>query len=183
MYKDNQEYTAMRLNGTVVREPGKERLVMIHEIGHGERGELVASIQSLKGGKNHVVPLDDLDLASPKLGNVAFEGVSYYISRQPKRNDWRQGLRRENLTIMYRGRPHPFNLPSLSCLSAPVFDDYPSYKMCVREGGAFSRTFSLDVEHWLWYKCQKKVGQDVNGVPVLDQKFMWLKEALDDAVT
>jgi len=182
MYHDNRDYTAMRLNGTVVREIKNKRLVLIREIGYDVKG-LVASVQTLiRGARQYIVHLDELNLASPKLGNITFEGRVYYVSRMPKRNDWRQGLRQENLVFVDRGRMHNYHLPSLKYLAAPIFRDYLRYEKCIERGGAFSRTFSLDPDLKLWYKCQKVVGQDVNGVPVLDEKFMWLKEALEDAV-
>lgn len=178
MYTDDQEYTAMRLVNTVVRDKDKKVLVEILHIME-ERNELRAGVRRIQGDDElYHVSLDSLDLSSPLLGNVDYLGHTYFISRMPKRNDWRQGLRKDNLVYVYEGVMHNYNLPYMKLLNAPVFNKYKPYK----KGRAFSRNFSVDTEGNVWYKCREKIGKDINGVPILDEKYEWLKEALEDAL-
>lgn len=183
MYTDNQEYTAMRLQNTVVRDRKERKLVHVLDVDW--RGETLCATVCIveKEGdeerkESYNVPLNELDLRSPPLGNIDFRGHTYYVSRVPKRNDWRQGIRKDNLAYTIDGRMYAYNIPTLRVLNVPVFNRYKPYKM----GRAFSRNFSVDKEGSLWYKCREIVGRDIDGVPVLKEKFEWLKEALEDAL-
>ena len=73
---------------------------------------------------------------------------------------------------------YDYHFPSFKVLETPVYNKYKPYQ----KGKAFSRDFSVDKDGDVWYKCREKVGEDVNGVPVLDEKYEWLKEALEDAL-
>ena len=183
MYKDDINYTTMRLQNTVVRDREAGELVHILNIGGGNR-RFMAEVNPTneRGGYVRTVPLAQLDLSSPPLVNINHGGRVYYVARVPKRNDWRQGIRRENLSFVYEGRFCNYDLDSLDVLKAPVYDRYPTYKECLGKNSAFSRTFSLDREKKLWYKCREVVGRDVDGVPILDEEYEWLKEALDDSL-
>lgn len=183
MYHNDRQYTQMRLQNTVVRDINLKGLVQIVDIFRGEKGGFNAEVVSFKKNtESYLLPLEDLDLASPPLGNVSYRGNTYYVARVPKRNDWRQGLRSDNLSCVVRGKMYKYVLPSLSYLEAPVYNTYPSYADSVDNGLAFSREFSLDDGGELWYKCREKVGRDVGGTPVLKEKYEWLKEALEDAL-
>jgi len=179
MYTDDQEYVTMRLQNTVVRDKKLEILVNIFHVGEGEDG-LWALVCKIGGEEvdRYNLSLSDLELSSPPLGNIDYNGHTYFVSRMPKRNDWRQGLRRDNLVYVQDGRLYNYNFDSLKMLNAPVYNRYKPYK----KGRAFSRNFSVDKEGALWYKCREIVGQDVDGVPVLSVKYEWLKEALEDAL-
>jgi hypothetical protein len=182
MYTDDRDYTAMRLVNTVVRDMMAVELVTILDIQRGGAG-FIATVSSFDEEKgNYITPLEYLDLSSPPLGNINYRQETYYISRMPKRNDWRQGLRRENLVATYRGTMGDYGFPSLNVLKAPVYDKYWSYKKCLGKNRAFSKAFSVDKEGKIWYKCREVVGKDADGVPVLDEKFAWLEEALQDAL-
>jgi hypothetical protein len=182
MYKDDVDYVRMRLVGTVVRDKKEGQLVYVEGVHFGGAlcAALEAEVRVLGEEEFHIVPLTQLDLASPPLGNTDVDGITYYVSRMPKRNDWRQGLRRENLMLVHRGREYGYLFNSLGHLSTPVYNVYPPYEQTLEEGGSFSRMFSLDKERKLWYKCREVVGKDVEGVPTLDEKHEWLKEALED---
>lgn len=182
MYTDDRDYTAMRLENTVVRDKKEERLVTIQGIRHDIEGFVAEVIEFGRNKVPYFTPLSDLDLSSPPLGNVDYQNKTFYVARLPKRNDWRQGLRRENLVYTHRGEMWGYNFPSLSPLKTPVYNKYKPYKECLGKNRAFSREFSLDVEGRVWYKCREKVGKDIDGAPVLDKKFTWLKEALEDAL-
>jgi len=186
MYVDNKDYVQMRLVGTIVRDLKAGGLVTVLDVYDTPRG-LYTTVCKVgveddddeeREDNQYRICLDDLDLSSPSLGNIDFEGSTYYVSRLPKRNDWRQGLRKDNLVFVHGGVRYYYNLPSMDVLSAPVYNKYKLY----RKGQAFSREFSVDKDGDVWYKCREKVGKDVDGVPILHEKFEWLKEALEDAL-
>ena len=141
---------------------------------------LRAEVRVVDEEETYGVPLTQLDLTSPPLGNIDVDGLTYYVARVPKRNDWRQGLRPNNLMLVHRGRSYNYLFAALNYLNTPVYNIYPPYEYSLKAGGSFSRTFSLDKGKKLWYKCRQVVGKDVNGVPTLDEKYEWLKEALED---
>jgi len=187
MYKDDRDYVNMRLQGTVVRDIRVKKLTVVSSVGYSEEG-LNATCVGLSQKVEYTVELSDLDLTSPPLGNIVFDGEVLYISRQPKRNDWRQGLRIQNLLYTRRGRTKRWedNDWFLS-LHVPIFNLYKSYRECVdlidsgfSDEAAFGRIFSLDKGKSLWYKQRMKVGKDKNGTPTLKKNFSWLQEALDD---
>ncbi len=185
MYSNNLRYTRLRLIDTVVRDKEAGRLVLVISIHRKERGSFELEVVGLgldAADDSYCLLIDELDLSSPPLGNVNTRGSSFYVSRLPKRNDWRQGLRKENLVFIHRGRMHRFEFKSLDILRIPVYDKYPTYKESLKKGNAFSRTFSLDTDGSLWYKGRERVGKDVDGAPILDEKHQWLKEALEDAL-
>lgn len=173
----------MRLQGTVVRDKIAKQLVRVSDIKWRAK-EFVAIVCKLGVDEDlYIVPLGSLNLSSPPLGNIDCNGDTYYIARLPKRRDWRQGLRKDNLICINRGRMFGYPLGSLEYLNLPVYNKYKSYrKILMRGWGSFSRDFSLDMDKKIWYKGREKVGKDINGVPVLFKRFTWLKEALDDVL-
>ena len=46
----------------------------------------------------------------------------------------------------------------------------------------YHNNLEVDKAGDVWYKCREIVGVDVNGMPVLNRKYEWLKEALEDAL-
>ena len=182
MYIDDRNYTAMRLENTVVRDKKEGVLVTVVDVYETPEG-LMAIVNPFGNNKaRYETLLCDLDLSSPPLGNVTYKETVVYVARLPLRNDWRQGLRRENLVYVFEGRLYKYLLPSLSVLKTPVYNKYPTYKKCLGKNKAFSRTFSLDKEGNIWYKCRDIVGHDFLGTPKLDEKYTWLEEALQDAL-
>jgi hypothetical protein len=188
MYKDDLAYVAMRLNATVVRYKKEGCLVYVNRVYRDDDRSLHAEVSKLdKEEEQFDVALEDLNLSSPMLGNTNHQGHSLYIARMPKRNDWRQGLRPENLVYISKGRANNFRVLPLKLLSQAVYATYKSYKKCLERVGdgrtqsqSFSRNFSLDKERQIWYKGREIVGRDKNGIPTLSPKFIWLKEALSD---
>jgi len=188
MYKDDIDYTRMRLNNTVVRH-NKGFLVLVKSIRFGKKGfEIV--VDKLEGNLEGPlrVCVEELNLSSPPLGNVDYLGLSLYVSRVPKRNDWRQGLRSENLCYIHKGKTTAFRDLPYNILKMAIFNRYASYRCCSKvlekkeiQSMSFSRNFSLDIRHQLWYKNRMVVGGDDNGTPKLNAKYTWLKEALGDA--
>lgn len=204
-YEDNIEYAEHRLVRTVVRKKKNNDLVYISEIScvemsnesnHVYSEKLVASVRDLNSGIVECIPLEDLELSSPTLGYVNYRehdgcsGGAYYVCRQPLREDWRQGLRKANLSVMANGRPYACFFNSLECLEQPIKNIYNTLEFCINtvtdadsewESLAFSRSFSVDKYLAVHYKGRVVVGHTTpNGFVSLFDKYTWLKEALDE---
>lgn len=88
---DSTDYAQSRLMDTVVRVNGNPVIVVgIADLAHIE-------VQTLIKSRRKTVTMQDLDLEPVELGYVNYNGCAIYASRKPKRQDWRQGLRYENM--------------------------------------------------------------------------------------
>lgn len=175
MYVDS-DYAVSRLHGTLVRHKG--RAVFVREV----EEDMMCVIQDGLNGRSSNVHLDDLNLASPPLGLVNFNGEAKYISRLPMRNDWRQGVRPHNTTWGgERGVPEE---ALIKCMNGK----YPSKTAAFRElrncsvGVAISREFFLTKEGRstiLNYKWYGRVGKTtLRGATTLDKGWEHLTKAL-----
>lgn len=95
MYGNDYDYANGRLAGTIVRN-GKYPIRV-----HGVRGDGICECATILRGTHKEIHLDDLDLSSPAMGFVPER--SSYLVRQPKREDWRQGLRSNNVKDLIKG--------------------------------------------------------------------------------
>lgn len=148
MYDDAQ-YANSRLTGTVVRNNNGVP-VMVHEC-RGDGGDMQFNISDLIAEKPRKkwVESNTLNLRSMPLGYINIDNKAFYLSRIPRRDDWRQGLRDNQLTtrgilrIMHHGKS----------IHQMLKEEYPSFQRCVqkllddKEGvvhsQAFSRVFSI----------------------------------------
>ena len=182
MRYDTDDYARSRLLHTIVLHEGKPV-----EVGHIEGGKAI--LQHLKDGTTVNVQLSEIDLTPIRLGYFNHGGDAHYLKRLPKRNDWRQGLRGNNV-----------NMPRL--LNTGVIElckgTYPSFEEAcdmVEDGHdcvAFSRQFAIGSDGDLEYRGSflvghTKEGDVVGGVcrletPVLVDKYKYLAEALKEAM-
>lgn len=145
-YKD-VGYARDKLVETLVRYNGQP--VIVGNIdGRGK-----ANIYKVFGNHTYIdVKYGDLELEPVSLGNINFNGGVAYASRIPKRRDWRQGLRNNNMHISQVidgfGR-NTIRLTSTE-LGKTIIGSYPSIETCVEsitcgeaKGMAFSRFFSV----------------------------------------
>ena len=173
MRYDTDEYARSRLLNTIVLHKGKPV-----EVGHIEDGKAI--LQVLGAGGVIKAPLSELDLSPIRLGYVNHGGGAHYLKRLPKRRDWRQGLRDNNI-----------NKPELLHLGVARLCEgtYPSFKEacamveidhhCV----AFSRQFAVDDEGEVEYRGSSNVGHLDEGLGVdLLQQYEYLAEALKEAM-
>jgi hypothetical protein len=89
-------YAMTRLNSTIVMYKGEP--AYLHRAGPSDRraANQVYLECPLTGREIGYVPLRDVDINPPKLGYSIPEeegANSFYVSRSPKRAEWRQGLR------------------------------------------------------------------------------------------
>lgn len=180
--KDSNDYVDGRLRGTIVRDK-KNDLFFIDFVD----GNFKVRGHYIKGDLGAALDLDDLILNSPPLGYTNYDGVAWYIGRWPRRMDWRQGLRRDNMfVIKLVGNLRNYNFQDYVPLFVPLKKKYPTYSEALErvediyESCAFSPHFAVDNNNKIYYKNQVNVGKDKNGVPVLDRKFEYLNELLHE---
>lgn len=144
MYDDAQ-YANSRLTGTYVRTDDN-RPVMVHECaGEGEAMEVRISFVDNPKDRRQWVLAKKLNYRSMPLGYMNMDNnKAFYLSRIPRRDDWRQGLRDNQLTT--RGVLRIGNHGK--ALADMLAEKYPSYKACVKrfiedkEGMVRSQAFS-----------------------------------------
>ena len=201
---EEADYAAGRLNGSVVVY--QDKLIEVHSIHPDDQAgayfDLVVRDYELdrekfihlrgqpfvfardwtNGGVNILCPFIELDISPVKLGYVNYGASSYYVVRTPLRRCWRQGMRHNNLRIVGDGN---MNIP-YHYLSETVFNNFPNYytclyKVCVEgyDKFAWDRDWAVGSDLSIYNKG-RKVGEIVEGLPVLDQPFTYLQETLDE---
>lgn len=118
------------------------------------------------------------------LGFVNTNKGPFFTSRTGHRQ-YKQGLNSDNIIvkpILTTQRRPIFNEYFYGCLSKTVFNNYPSLREYLEadKSGAFSRYFAK-IRDELYY-MMKPAGIFVEGVPTLSDQYMYLQEALDEAV-
>lgn len=91
---DDVDYARTRLNETIVMDK-EGKASYVHNL-YVEDGIMSAQC-SVLGGDSKMVKLEDLTLRGFKLGYLNKNGKALYLLRVPKRRDWRQGLRTNNV--------------------------------------------------------------------------------------
>lgn len=191
-YKD-VGYASERLSGSIVRHEG----IPVYVDGINEDGE--AAIRKLASDKGfYYVPYDELDLTPVPLGNINVNGSVMFAKRMPKRRDWRQGLRENNLhSEVVHGDEQRVRATCTDLLNT-ILGIFPSIKTCIEsvecreaEGMAFSRQFSVgrkEAEGYsLTYRVNNRIGwasiaPDGNINTKLRPEFEYLKEYLQESL-
>lgn len=91
MYGKDINYAKTRLLNTVVQDKDGKPFT-VNDINNG--GVVLGSDIN---GHNIICNLDEVQLKEHKLGFVIMNGKAVYVMRKPLRNDWRQGLRPNNV--------------------------------------------------------------------------------------
>jgi hypothetical protein len=183
MYGKDYEYASSRLENTIVRLGGEP--VMVQRVDM----DGVCMYNLLKDGGDAEfkrVEIDKLDLHPVPLGYVNKGAYCGFLTRIPKRHDWRQGLRKNNSMIL-RGANISYNGIYGKPLHRCIVGSYPSYKVCVqkiRAGGqhniAWCRDFCLNHDGSVQYKGSFIVGRlDMDDGVELIKEFQYLQEKLE----
>lgn len=133
----------------------------------------------LKKGRASVARLVDIDINPVPLGYANTRYGAVYVTRTPKREDWRQGLRAESIRTI----PHvPVGYGDLHDV---IIGNYPTRADCVRTlmdgivpSMAFSRSFAMTRTNDLLYKGKWTVGKVDQFDVELDQRYDWLHETV-----
>jgi len=175
-YSDDWEYANSRLAETVVTH--NERPFFVYNVRDG-----VANGYYLDHPANCTVDAKELDTIPVKLGYANFNGKCYYLTRVPKRRDWRQGLRREN---MYSIPSQGIRVLDWRVIGQTILGKYPTFKKCVQ----VARTGKQLAWHRQWalsgvgvlYRGELVGRVDEEGNITLDKEFNYLKEALAEVL-
>lgn len=104
MIYDTVDYAMRNLCGTFVIHKGTNNFVKVTNVYDDLMTvELLCEIFHISNHQTGVCKLSELSLNSPALGMANLNGNVCYVSRIPKREDWRQGLRRNNLSLKFLG--------------------------------------------------------------------------------
>ena len=184
---DNVEYAAGRLVETIIRYKGEAVNVMDVKLSSYEEPLYVKAYNILT---TSIVEdkIDEFDLTPVKLGFVNFEhlhNVAYY-ERKPMRQDWRQGLRKNNSCIAWGVQQWRDD-----CIAKTINGLFPSVADILvdlrgqEQLRAWHRDFCVNGTKQIFYRFYGKIGDfvDRDGKEfLLDEKFFWVEESLREAL-
>lgn len=175
-YSDDWEYANSRLAETVVSH--NERPFFVYNVRDG-----VATGYYLDNPEQRLVNAKELDTIPVKLGYANFNGKCYYLTRVPKRRDWRQGLRKENMESIPR---QGIRVLDWRVIGQTILGKYPTFKKCLQVAStgkqlAWHRQWALSGGDVL-YRGEWVGRVDAEGNITLDKEFTYLKEALAEVL-
>lgn len=177
MYEGDWEYAKSRLEGTVVSY--NDRPVLVSSVGSDG-----VEINNFYNGESlGVVELGDLDFTPFKLGFVNHRGIATYLARVPKRDNWKQGMRENNVRALY-------GADSNTLAKRKIFDtivgNFPSYEdACSGCAGASSiawdRDWALSSDGEILYKYFGVVGKVEMGFPHFNPGKEYLVDRFEES--
>ena len=176
MRYDTDAYARSRLLETIVLYEGGP--VLVEAVVDGD-----ALFSKLGVDGVGTCPLSELDLSPIQLGYFNSEDSAHYLQRVPKRRDWRQGLRGNNVNMprwLTRG------VVELCKGTYPSFEEACDLVECGVESVAFSLKFAVSEGGRVVYKGSKLVGDVQQLMPgrgaELRHPYKYLAEALKEAI-
>lgn len=173
--KYNQEYAYAhtRLAGTYIRTKAGSGVFVERVDNNGiVHGRFVYS------GKVVHKPLEEMNVDSPRLGYVNIGRTPVYTMRKPKREDWKQGLRPNNVLVCH-------DIYGFQDIINPLFlttakGKFLSFNTCLANGGAFSNQFAIQqgVLYHRGYEVGKVAGDGVQ----LNMNKIYLSELLEESI-
>lgn len=188
MYDDPQ-YAESRLAQTIVRKEDGDP-VTVEGVFRNDDGEIICNVYDHRVKLFKHQPLNRLNLKPMPLGYINSGAFPSYLSRRPRRQDWRQGLRRANLSSG-RFLLEVTSLPQIF-LDNIIDGKYPKISTVLRRiraeqvfGNAFSRSFAIVDGSYqrepLELHYQNRIVGTVSpdGVPTLTGNNTYLTERLE----
>ncbi len=181
MYGEDWVYANSRLAGSIIRLQHSGEPVEVSSV---EEGGLVqgVTLNSPANRKNVRCKLSDLNMTPVPLGYVNYNKNAFFVARKPKRNDWRQGMRYDNITAYgYEVRAIP-----MSYIRLTIINKYPTLQKAIGSTSsgvchkmAWHRLWAIDQRGSVYYRGEETpVGSLVGGRIVLSKAYQYLKEAL-----
>lgn len=179
MYGTDYNYAESRLADSIVRLRKTGDPVLVQHI---DAVDGSTQVMVLKNKSTIHVPLDDLNPKPVPLGWCNTRDGASYLARIPKRRDWRQGLRAETCFSsrnIFRRIPYA-DIAKCICGEYPKFQEV----LAAKEGKvvAWSRKWATDCVN-VYFGNLGTVGRIENGVPVLTEGFLFLKESLEKSLS
>lgn len=190
---DDFFYAKNRLTQTIVRTKRTGRLVRVLDVNE----KFMCTVEVLNTDRLERVTLSKLDLTPVPLGYVQDGKTCTYIMRAPLRNDWRQGLRAQQVRAIVNGDLVPANFDKLSnmALYRTVNGLYPTFKQACRQlvlgraECAFHRHWSIQnawkgglLLMWKGYHVGSIHGEKSIYWIKLHKQFRYLKEAVKEVL-
>lgn len=189
-YGNDSNYAHTRISGTIVMYNGQP--VYVDQVLTSEETKKPTAVVRWLSPNQHqasfIVDLSNLEVCTPPLGYANYEGMASYITRKPMRNDWRQGIRHNNLLSVYG-----YDIGSLptEALYPLLINEYPKYKDCLkfleedtgnRHSQAWAKDWAINISGELLYRFGNVVGTIKNGEPILEEKFNYLSDSLLESI-
>lgn len=184
-YGNDFDYANNRLRNTLIKYKNYPFFVDYVDIDSGYVCGTILGTKKFMGEKVHI---NDCDLNPVELGYINYKAVALFSVRMPQRY-YRQGITTN--TFLFRGekgwkRGDPFMNEITNC----VLNKYPKIDHVIeyvhnkeKESYAFSKKWAVRLSKsdnlLLDYKG-KGVGTIKNDMPVLNNKFQFLKESLEE---
>jgi hypothetical protein len=181
---DNVDYARQRLVETIITYKGKAHQVLDVKKARGNKPLVITSTEVLSGDIIND-DIDNYDLTPVKLGFVNANEAVGYIVRKPMRNDWRQGLRAQQVYIPYASSPNFFvDFRDVARTIEGIFPTIEEIYEQEKPMRAFSRDFSMNKAGEIYYRAFGKVGNFLDRTRnfLLDAKFFWVEERLKEVV-
>lgn len=177
MYGTDYQYAASRLVDTVVMY-GKCP-VMVLDINR----DCMVDIRPLDKGEIKKVPLHALNLTPVKLGYINLpRRYPVYICRVPKRNDWRQGMRKSNIKLF-----GDINIGDLNYkhIGNTIEGKYPSFEKAIAYSQrniykAWGRDWCI-TDEGIFNKARWVGTLSQNNLVELAEPFKYLQESLEES--
>lgn len=188
-YNEDYVYASEKLPGTIVRlKDGNP--VYVQNVFVRDKVCDVQTIDKLR--TPYKLKLKDLDLRSPPLGFANYRDMAIYVSRIPKRRDWRQGIRTQNCFVG-DGIFMVENLLDGNALHNCIVGKYPKINSILNKikrvnklklRVAWDRHWALDNKLNVFYKNWGVVGVfDVNKMDVVfNDHCSFLRESFEESV-
>lgn len=176
MYGSDFNYAESRLSGSIVRVAKTNEPVYVEAVSIASG---LANIKFLSDSHQDTMHIDGLNLKPVPLGWCNQAAGATYLSRIPKRQDWKQGIRAQTCF----SSTTRFNNIRHRDLANCIMGKYPTLASLQHKPWAklvaWSRKWASDGE-FLYHGVVGQVGtMDENGFPVLGEAFSYLKESLE----
>lgn len=189
---ERQRDAEMRLNGTVLSYDGKAIKVM------GVDDELRLYSVFIRSGEEKIINQDDprLSFIPPTLGYINTETEALFSMRVPARR-YKQGL--DIRTVYFSPRNRDVRRHQERFFVDCLENIYPTIEQCMRKLGGGTNPFKQDVCRSVAFSKKFAIGSGVGfstllhkgrevghfegTIPVLSDRFSYLQECLDEAMS
>lgn len=188
------EYANNRLTNTIVRVKGTfKSLKPILVCGIDADNIVLYRHLSQVEGKIEKCTLENLEISPVPLGYINCYGYAYYGCRRPMRQDWKQGLRSQNLLTYTNGEKCAIEwaVTFYKSLGECIEGKYPSFKVAIEKtvrnptgkfsGMAFSRDFSVNKNGGIRYKDHLVGAVDSNNNVLFNEGYEFVEESFHEA--
>lgn len=188
-YSSDINYAINRLVGTIVTLKESGRGVRVDHI----EGKNSCDLTDIITYKKLTARLFDLNISSPDLGSLNYNGRSFYAARTPMRGDWRQGIRNSNVRFYDKIGLKLVGMSLggdfMKAFGLMLIREYSPLDKCLDmvankevNSISFHRDFSVDSKFNLLYKFRGVVASiNPNNASIeVGEKFFWLEEYIKE---